>query len=156
MHPPEEHTELPWRVPDSEMDAKAARATGMGFLAVPTGTTPAEIPAQHAPRAMLAGVGETGSALPWQPAVRLARRWQRSTHRAEAPSGARERQPGSGSARTARYVREPPSPLRPPGAIRRPGRPRDRPDPTACEPFRGWRDLGAGQRRRIVDRAGTA
>lgn len=45
-------------VGDSEVDAKAARDAGMGFVAVLTGTTPAGKFAGHAPRAVLAGVGE--------------------------------------------------------------------------------------------------
>ena len=145
MRPPEENTELPWRVPDSEVDAKAARAAGMGFVAVSTGTTPAEIPAQHALRAMLAGVGEIVSALPWRPTVRLALRWQHSTHRAEAPSGAGERQPGCGSTRTVRSVREPPPQLGP--RVRSNARAvrvtalTQRP----VSPSRGWRDLCASR-----------
>ena len=45
-------------VGDSEVDAKAARDAGMGFVAVLTGTTPAETFAGYAPRAVFAGVGE--------------------------------------------------------------------------------------------------
>ena len=46
-------------VGDSEVDAKAAQAVGMGFVAVLSGTTPAETFAGYPVRAMLAGVGET-------------------------------------------------------------------------------------------------
>lgn len=45
-------------VGDSEVDARAARDAGMGFVAVLTGTTPAETFAGYAPRAVFAGVGE--------------------------------------------------------------------------------------------------
>ena len=45
-------------VGDSEVDAKAARDAGMGFVAVLTGTTPAEKFAGHAPRAVFPAVGE--------------------------------------------------------------------------------------------------
>ncbi len=45
-------------VGDSEVDALAARDAGMAFVAVLTGTTPAEAFARYAPRAVLAGVGE--------------------------------------------------------------------------------------------------
>ena len=45
-------------VGDSEVDAKAARDAGMGFVAVLTGTTAADAFAGYAPRAVLAGVGE--------------------------------------------------------------------------------------------------
>lgn len=45
-------------VGDSEVDARAARAAGMGFVAVLSGTTPAEAFARYSARAMLAGVGE--------------------------------------------------------------------------------------------------
>lgn len=45
-------------VGDSEVDAKAARDAGMGFVAVLTGTTPAEMLARYEPRATLAGVWE--------------------------------------------------------------------------------------------------
>ena len=43
---------------DSEVDAMAAQALGMGFVAVLSGTTPAETFDGYAPRAVLAGVGE--------------------------------------------------------------------------------------------------
>lgn len=45
-------------VGDSEVDAQAARDAGMGFVAVLTGTTPAERFARYAPRAVFARVGE--------------------------------------------------------------------------------------------------
>lgn len=45
-------------VGDSEVDARAARDAGMGFVAVLTGTTPPETFAGYAPRAVFAGVGE--------------------------------------------------------------------------------------------------
>ncbi len=45
-------------VGDSEVDAKAARDADMGFVAVLTGTTPAEKFAGYAPRAVFAAVGE--------------------------------------------------------------------------------------------------
>lgn len=45
-------------VGDSEVDARAARDADMGFVAVLTGTTPAETFAGYAPRAVFAGVGE--------------------------------------------------------------------------------------------------
>ena len=45
-------------VGDSEVDAKAARDAGMGFVAVLTGTTAAETFAEYAPRAVFEGVGE--------------------------------------------------------------------------------------------------
>ena len=45
-------------VGDSEVDAKAARDAGMAFVAVLTGTTPAETFAGYAPRAVFPGVGE--------------------------------------------------------------------------------------------------
>lgn len=45
-------------VGDSEVDARAARDADMDFVAVLTGTTPAEKFAGYAPRAVFAGVGE--------------------------------------------------------------------------------------------------
>ena len=45
-------------VGDSEVDARAARDAGTGFVAVLTGTTPAEQFARYTPRAVFAGVGE--------------------------------------------------------------------------------------------------
>ena len=45
-------------VGDSEVDAKAARTAGMGFVAVLSGTTPAEAFAPYPARAVLPGVGE--------------------------------------------------------------------------------------------------
>ena len=45
-------------VGDSEVDAKAARDADMGFVAVLTGTTPAEKFTGYAPRAVFAAVGE--------------------------------------------------------------------------------------------------
>ena len=45
-------------VGDSEVDAKAARDAGMGFVAVLTGTTPADTFAEYAPRAVFAGIAE--------------------------------------------------------------------------------------------------
>ena len=45
-------------VGDSEVDARAARDAGMGFVAVLTGTTPGEKFTGYAPRAVFAGVGE--------------------------------------------------------------------------------------------------
>ena len=45
-------------VGDSEVDARAAHDAGTGFVAVLTGTTPAEKFAGYTPRAVFAGVGE--------------------------------------------------------------------------------------------------
>ena len=45
-------------VGDSEVDAMAAQAAGMTFVAVLSGTTPAEVFARHPARAVLDGVGE--------------------------------------------------------------------------------------------------
>ena len=45
-------------VGDSEVDAMAARAAGMGFVAVLSGTTTAEMFARYPARAVLGGVGE--------------------------------------------------------------------------------------------------
>ena len=45
-------------VGDSEVDAMAARAAGMGFVAVLSGTTTAEVFARYPARAVLGGVGE--------------------------------------------------------------------------------------------------
>ena len=45
-------------VGDSEVDARAARAAGMGFVAVLSGTTAAEVFAGYPVRAVLGGVGE--------------------------------------------------------------------------------------------------
>ncbi len=45
-------------VGDSEVDARAARAAGMGFVAVLSGTTTAEVFAGYPVRAVLGGVGE--------------------------------------------------------------------------------------------------
>lgn len=45
-------------VGDSEVDARAAHDAGTGFVAVLTGTTPAEKFARYTPRAVFAGVGE--------------------------------------------------------------------------------------------------
>ena len=45
-------------VGDSEVDAQAARAAGMGFVAVLSGTTAAEMFARYPVRAVLVGVGE--------------------------------------------------------------------------------------------------
>ena len=49
-------------VGDSVVDAQASRAAGMGFVAVLSGTTPAEKFAGYPARALLAGVGEIVSA----------------------------------------------------------------------------------------------
>ncbi len=51
-------------VGDSEVDAKAAEDAGMGFVAVLTGTTPAEAFARYPARAVLESVGEV---VPVQP-----------------------------------------------------------------------------------------
>ena len=45
-------------VGDSEVDAMAARAAGLGFVAVLSGTTTAEVFARYPARAVLDGVGE--------------------------------------------------------------------------------------------------
>ena len=45
-------------VGDSEVDALAAKAAGMAFVAVLSGTTTAEVFARHPARAVLGGVGE--------------------------------------------------------------------------------------------------
>ena len=45
-------------VGDSEVDAMAARAAGMGFVAVLSGTTGAEVFARYSARGVLGGVGE--------------------------------------------------------------------------------------------------